>query len=237
MGILTIHSFAKSMIEKGNQHFKPFIDKVFSELKDKYIERLIVDLRDNTGGSDPYAAYFTSYFFDKQFRYWDRIEVTEPIAKQIKGIALKAFYRVPVQKDSVWLWQKARHTDEFDFYTEQNPAKNYYNGKTYVLINGFCMSSCADVAAVLSFNKKAVFIGEETGGGYQGNNSGMMPETRVEPFHFMLAVPLQSYYNAVDLTNHSGRGVMPDYPVNPGLQDILNGGDPFMSRAIDLSKP
>jgi len=44
------------------------------------------------------------------------------------------------------------------------------------------MSSCADVVAILSYNKKALFIGDETGGGYQGNNSGMTPETKVQPF-------------------------------------------------------
>jgi hypothetical protein len=37
------------------------------------------------------------------------------------------------------------------------------------------MSLCADVAAILSFNKKAICIGQQTGGGYQGNNSGLMP--------------------------------------------------------------
>jgi len=233
-GILVIHSFAKTMIEKGNQHFKPFIEYVFNELEKYHIQNLIVDLRDNTGGSDPFAEYFTSYFFDKPFRYWDRIEVTEAIAKQIKGVALKAFYRTPVQKDSIWLWQKARHTNEFDFYTEQEPAGNPYKGKTYILINGFCMSSCADVAAVLSYNKKAILIGEETGGAYEGNNSGMMPETEIDPFHFTLTVPLQKYYNAVDLSNHNGRGVMPDQPIYSDIKDLVVGTDLDMNHALDL---
>jgi hypothetical protein len=234
--ILVIHSFSRTMIEKGNQHFRLFIENVFRELEKNHISNLVVDLRDNTGGSDPYAAYFTSYFFDEPFRYWDRIEVTEAIAQQIKGFALKAFYRVPVQKDSAWIWQKARHSDEFDFYTEQSPAKYHFTGKTIVLINGFCMSSCADVAAILSYNKKAVFIGEETGGAYEGNNSGMIPETRIDPFHFTLSVPLQAYYNYVDLSNHNGMGVMPDYPVNPGIQDMISGTDLDTKEAIDLIK-
>jgi hypothetical protein len=232
-GILTIHSFSRTMIEKANQHFKPFIENAFREIEKNHIQNLIVDLRDNTGGSDSYAAYFTSYFFDKPFRYWDRIEVTEAIARQIKGFSLKAFYRVPVQKDSIWLWQKARHSNEFDYYTEQAPAGKPYKGKTYILINGFCMSSCADVAAVLSYNKKAVLIGEETGGAYEGNNSGMIPETRLDPFNFILTVPLQKYFNAVDLSNHNGRGVMPDYPLSPRIQDIIAGTDLSMNRAQD----
>ncbi len=236
IGLLTIHSFAKSDIVKGKQNFKQFIDKAFLDLKTNQIRTLVVDLRDNTGGSDPYAVYFTSFFFDKPFRYWDRIEVTEAIAKQIKGIALKAVYRVPIQKDSMWLWQKAKLTDEFDFYTEQQPARNNYSGKTYILINGFCMSSCADVAAVLSYNKKASFFGEETGGAYQGNNSGMIPDWKITPYNFILSVPLQEYFNYVDFTKNEGRGTLPDYPVYPKIEDMLTGQDELLAYALYIIK-
>jgi C-terminal processing protease CtpA/Prc len=234
IGVLTIHSFAKTDIKRSKQDFKEFIDKAFIQLKEIGIQHLVVDLRDNTGGSDPYAAYFTSYFFDKPFRYWDRIEVTESIAKEIKGVMLKTFYKKPVQRDSIWLWQKARHVRDFDFYEEQKPANNNYKGNVYILINGFCMSSCADVAAILSYNKKAIFVGEETGGGYQGNTSGMMPETKALPFNFTLTVPLQKYHNAVDTSKNIGRGTMPDYPVNMTIDDVINGEDKSLTFVFDL---
>ena len=234
IGFLTIHTFSNSSIKKSGQEFRNFIDNAFLQLKTGNIKDLIVDLRDNTGGSDAHAAYFTRYFFDEPFRYWDRIEVTEAIAKEIKGVTLKLFYRKPIQKDSVWLWQKARHARDFDFYEEQKPAKNNFKGKTYILINGFCMSSCADVAAILSYNKKAIFIGQETGGGYQGNNSGMMPEAKMLPFDFTLSVPLQKYFNYVDTSRNIGRGTMPDHPVNFTINDILKGGDKELQFAIAL---
>ncbi|MEO8116063.1 MAG: S41 family peptidase [Bacteroidota bacterium] len=236
IGFLTIHSFAQTDIQKAKQNFKEFIDQTFMELKTKEIQNLIVDVRDNTGGSDPYAAYFTSFFFDKPFRYWDRIEVTEAIAEEIKGVALKLYYRKPIQKDSVWLWQKAKHVHDFDFYEIQKPAQNNFGGKTYFLINGFCMSSCADVAAILSYNKKATFIGQETGGGYQGNTSGMIPESKVQPFDFTLTVPLQKYFNSVDTSKNIGRGTMPDYTVNRTINDVLKGDDKELQTAIDLIK-
>ncbi|MEJ0082534.1 MAG: S41 family peptidase [Puia sp.] len=232
--VLTIHSFAKTIIKKTDQNFKNFIDEAFLELSSKNIKNLIVDLRDNTGGSDPFAVYFTSYFFDRPFRFWDRIEVTEAIAKEIKGPAIRLFYYKPVQKDSSWLWQKGKHVDDFDFYEVQQPAKNNFKGKTYILINGFCMSSCADVSAILSYNKKALFIGQETGGCYQGNNSGMIPETKLEPFGFTLTVPLQKFYNYVDTSKNVGRGTMPDYPINTTVEDNLKRDDMEMAFAMAL---
>ena len=236
IGFLTIHSFAETSIKKADQNFRKFIDKTFADLRAKDIQNLVVDLRDNTGGTDHYAGYFTRYFFDQPFRYWDRIEVTEAVASEIKGLALTAFYRKPVLQDSTWRWQKSRLTAEFDFYETQQPAKNPYRGRVYVLINGFCMSSCADVAAILSSNKKAVFIGEETGGGYQGNNSGMIPETRVAPFDFVLSVPLQKYFNHVTPPPTPGRGTIPDYPVVPTLADLLVGHDRTMTTTLNLIK-
>jgi len=234
IGYLYIHSFARTEINRCNQNFKKFIDHTFSQLKELNIKNLVVDLRDNTGGSDPYAAYFTSYFFDKPFRYWDRIEVTQAVANEIKGAALKFYYKKPVLRDSIWLWQKARHSDEFNFYEEQKPARNNFKGKVYILMNGFCMSSCADVIAILSYNKKATLIGQETGGGYQGNNSGMIPDSQVKPFDFTLSVPLQKYVNYVDRSVNIGRGTMADYVVNHTIDDILKGNDLELNMANEL---
>lgn len=234
VAILTIHSFSQTDIKNAKQDFNKFIDQAFNDIKAKNIQNLIVDLRDNTGGSDPNAAYFTSYFFDQPFHYWDRIEVTETVAKEIKGVSLTLFYRKPVEKDGIWLWQKAKHNHEFDYYETQKPAKNNYKGKAYVLINGFCMSSCADVAAILSHNKKAIFVGQETGGGYQGNNSGMMPESLVQPFGFTLSVPLQKYINAVNLNDNFGRGTIPDYEILPTFEDVVHKRDLEMDYTIQL---
>ena len=234
IGYLTIHSFSKTEIKKCNQDFKNFIDLAFAQLKTMNVENLVVDLRDNTGGSDPFAAYFTSYFFDNPFRYWDRIEVTQAVAEEIRGAVLKLYYRKPVQRDSIWHWQKARHSDEFNFYEEQKPARNNYKGKVYLLINGFCMSSCADVIAILSYNKKATLIGQETGGGYQGNNSGMIPDSQVKPFDFILSVPLQKYVNHVDRSKNIGRGTMPDFGINWSIEDLLKGEDLELNLANEL---
>lgn len=231
--LLTIHSFANSAIKKGDQQFRKFVDQALYELHSKNISHLILDLRYNTGGSDANAAYLASCFFSRPFRYWDRIEVTERIAGKTKGIA-RIWYRKPLQKDSMWLWQKGKRARDFDFYELQQPARNNYKGKVYVLINGFCMSSCADLVAVLKQNKKAIFIGEETGGGFQGNNSGIMPGVNLKPSKMVLTLPLQKYVTAVDPSVNYGRGTIPDYTVTPTVQDIVQGTDRQMNVAMDL---
>jgi len=234
-GILVIRSFSKSDIKAGKQKFKEFMDDVFVRLKDEKTKNLIIDLRYNTGGSDPNAAYLSRYFFNEPFRYWDRIEVAEGTAKSIKGISA-ILYRKPIQKDGVWLWQKGKLTDEFDFTDLMQPHENNFKGNVYLLINGFCMSSCADFAAILSKNKKVKTVGEETGGGFQGNNSGIMPGLNLRPTGLVLTVPLQKYYNAVDLSKNFGRGIIPDYPIEFTVEDLISGKDKAMIKTMNLIK-
>lgn len=230
--LLTIHSFSNTAIKEENQNFRKFVHEVFETAKAQNLENLIIDVRNNTGGTDKNAALLTRYFFDKPFRYWEKIEVTEPLAKEIKGTN-RLFYKKPKEFNGSYLWQKTWLTREFDYYEEQHPAKNNFSGNTYILTNGLCMSSCADFTAILSHNQKATIIGEETGGGYQGNTSGMMNSTTI-PTGLIITVPLQKYTNAVDLTKYFGRGTQPDHEITPAFDDWISKRDVEMKYVIEL---
>jgi C-terminal processing protease CtpA/Prc len=232
VGILKIHSFAKSSIKESNQNFNKFIKDVFQIIEKQNVKYLILDLRNNGGGTDGNAAFLASYFFDKPFRYWDKIEVTEAVAKEIKGIN-SLFYKKPKEVDGSYRWRKTWLTKEFDYYETQQPAKNNFSGKTYILTNGLCMSSCSDFVAILSHNDKAIIVGQETGGGYQGNTSGMMPEATI-PTGLQITVPLQKYTNAVDLTKYFGHGTKPDYELSLTFDDWINKKDIEMEFTIKL---
>ncbi len=233
-GFLTVKSFSKSTIRANGQKFNSFIKRVFKILKDENIQNLVIDLRYNTGGSDSNAVFLASHFFDEPYRYWDKIEVTESIASQIKGIT-RLFYKKPEKKDSTYLWKAGKLTKEFDYYRVQKPSKNNFKGNVYLITNGLCMSSCADFTAILSSNQKATIIGQETGGGYQGNTSGMMPEEPINEFMSVI-IPLQKYTNYVDSKKNFGRGTMPDINIQYTLEDWINKKDLEMSATKKLVK-
>lgn len=223
IAVLTIHTFSNSTIKSNEQKFKKFIKTTFKKLNSDKVENLVIDLRNNTGGSDGNAAYLASFLFDESFKYWeDQVELTEPMAKSFKtwyGI----FYKMPKKVDNVYRW-KGMHSwlsKAFSYYKTQKPARQNYKGNVYLLTNGGCMSSCADVVAILSHNKKATVIGEETGGGYQGNTSGMMPTINIQP-NLKMTIPLQKYTNAVDSSKNVGRGTIPDYPIVLTFDDWMD---------------
>ena len=232
IGILKVHSFAKSTIKGNGQNFKRFTKATFKKIKTDGIKELIIDLRYNTGGSDGNAAKLASYFFDEPFRYWDKIEVTEALAKEIKG-SVKLIYRKPIKDGETYKWRKAKLTNEFDYYLTQKPSKNGFKGKTYILTNGLCMSSCSDFVAILSDNKKAQVVGQESGGGFQGNTSGIIPTSKIKT-GLLVTIPLQKYTNAVDLNKNFGRGTIPDFEVTPTFDNWVNKKDVEMEFVLRL---
>lgn len=231
-GVLTIKSFATTDIKNNGQNYKKYIKSVFKQLNKEEIENLIIDLRYNSGGTDGNAVFLTSHFFDKPFKYWDRIEVTEKIAKQIKGLN-RIFYPKPEAVDSTYLWKGALLSNEFDYYKTQKPNANNFKGNVFILTNGLCMSSCSDVVAVLSDNDKAIIVGQETGGGFQGNTSGMIPTATIHP-NMILTLPLQKYTNAVQSDKNFGRGTIPNFIVNPTVMEWINKEDVEMKFVNDL---
>jgi len=229
---LKVHSFAESIVKENGQHFKKFIKTTFTQIQNSGIENLVIDLRYNTGGSDGNAAHLASYFFDKPFRYWDKIEVTEELAKEIKGL-VRIVYRKPIKEGETFRWKKGKLTNEFDYYLTQKPANINFKGATYILTNGLCMSSCSDFVAILSHNKKAVVVGEESGGGFQGNTSGIIPTAKI-PTGIQFTVPLQKYTNAVDLTKNYGHGTIPDFQITKRFEDWITKKDIEMEFVLQL---
>ncbi|TPN87963.1 S41 family peptidase [Aquimarina algicola] len=236
VAFLTIRSFATTLITDNGQNFRKFISTTFKTIQDQQIMNLVIDVRNNTGGTDRNAVFLTSHFFDQDFQYWKHVEVTEAVAKQIKGM-YRVFYKKPKKIGDKYHWKGARWwlTKEFNYYKTQKPAKYNYNGNVYILTNGGCMSSCADVVALLSQDKKVKVVGEETGGGFQGNTSGLMPVTKVYP-NMEMIIPLQKYTNAVDENINVGRGTIPDHHVPLTLENVMRNYDEQLEYVKQLIK-
>jgi hypothetical protein len=136
---------------------------------------LIVDLRGNGGGADSYGAMLVSYLSDKPFRYFDHINV------KTLNPSFKEHSDWPADRESQVRDGMAPNPAGGYIVTakghpgvgQQAPGKHPFLGKVFVLTDGLTFSTAADFCAVAHHLKRATFIGEETGGGYYGNNSGM----------------------------------------------------------------
>lgn len=186
---------------------------VFWKLSNARATSLILDLRNNLGGDFVAATHFFSYLINKP----------------------SLFAKV----DDKVLNDKLKTPDEHVKYgsvTLINPQSASFRGKLYVLINGSTFSAASLLAANLQGMGKAVFIGEETGGGRNTLMGGVIKDVVVPHSGMILRFGNVQMETPVQ-DKITGRGVMPDVPISYTIAEYLNGTDKELEWAkADIEK-
>jgi C-terminal processing protease CtpA/Prc len=210
---------------------------VFNELKIKKTPHLILDLRNNEGG-DNTGEKLIAYLLQRPYRHFDYLEkryVGLPaVSDYLENgkelyLADSIFYKnaagnYQVKKEYYRLWTP--------LLLEQKPRDNHFDGQLTVLANGASGSMAAVVCSFLKSNQRAVFVGEETGRAMEGPTSRSFTKLTLPNSHISITVPLTKTVNAVTYTK--GRGVIPDYWVEPPIEDLLHGVDTELNFALKL---
>jgi hypothetical protein len=208
------------------------VDSVFRIIRDRNARRVILDLRGNGGGDDLYGAYLVSQFTDRSFRYFDRIHVTtiKPSFATWKPSTFDELRNGTVPDPAGgFLVTPALHVG----VAEQSPAAMPFLGPLVVLMDGFTFSTAADVVAQLRSMQRATFVGEESGGAYEGNTSGLNALIVLPASRLKLKIMMYGYWNAVRPAP-GGRGTLPDHAVPLRTADILRGVDPPFEKAVEF---
>ncbi|MGN6177714.1 MAG: S41 family peptidase [Mucilaginibacter sp.] len=206
IGIMKVKTFYNDFLKGGQRHFTSFLDSSFTALNARHIDKLVIDIRSNGGGNDNNGELLVSYFIDHPFPYFKSLTSTRKTftVKDHSGLGI------------------------------QEPDKIQFRGKVVILINGKSFSAAADFAAFMRSNTNAVFVGEETGGGYEGNTSGPRQEIFLPNTGIEIDVPENMYVNDVKPPKLHGRGIIPDYIVMPSVDDYIAVRDVQMAFALKL---
>jgi hypothetical protein len=118
-----------------------------------------------------------------------------------------------------------------DFARPIPVAPNRFDGNLLILIDGGCYSSTTHLCAVLQYNDIGTFVGSETGGTYTCNDASksiILKNSRID-----INMPRMSFTAAVSGMSMS-RGIVPDHPVEPRIEDLLEGRDTAKEFALEL---
>ncbi|MFC5412436.1 S41 family peptidase [Larkinella bovis] len=228
--IMTIERFWD---DKKEQDFKAFLNESFRQLREKQVESLVLDLRNNEGGEEKYGVWLYRYLAEKPFRYYDRISVRQKKAYSFPAWTPKLYRKFK------WLVVKKKG-DGYVFTKQaglkrQKPARDAFHGKLYVLLNGLSFSVTTEFAARVHADQRATFIGQETGGGYGGDNSGIFTITQLPHAKIDLGIGMFGFRMAnLPPSLKPGQGIIPDHVVVPSVEDVLSGTDRVMQYTLHL---
>jgi hypothetical protein len=205
--------------------------KIFRSMRKQKTANLVIDLRNNGGGSLANSYKLLSYLIDTPSTQTLRTAIRNyPLKKHTRGNIWFKFtrfaYKVIGEKKTV------NDTDYF-VYTIRPRKKNHFGGHTYVLINGGSFSASSLVAAYLKTTRRTTFIGEETGGTLEGCNAGITPYYKLPNTKVRVRMP--AFRIVHDVTPAiTGQGVIPDYKIEYSLKDIMRRRDLEMQKVKEL---
>ena len=233
IGYLKITSFNPHYFQESYSVFEAEMNSIMQTVKNENIQKLIIDVRNNSGGEDVYVLHLLRHLAKKKFsifssltfklnnykflpdgRHWD----IDPNAFKLNN---KGTYDVtPVLSED-----GPFPMGEFE------PYENNFEGEIVVLINAYTFSAASDFSARLHHAKRATFIGEETGGSYIGNVSGFSPGMNLPNSSVGVSIALVNIRQPFFDSNWTDRGVIPDIFIEPSVSDIINGKDAVLEKA------
>ena len=229
---------------KGN--YRKFYRESFKLLDTLNTNVLIIDVRDNGGGHVHEINTLYSYLADSSFRLVDKSEVTSRTSlwhvgyyhdKPLWMQAIQTVLLPIVAGIDLYTYLKVRKGNDRKYYYSfrdckiTKPRATRFKGKVYVLVNGGCFSATCLLSSNLSGSKRATFVGEETGGSFNGCVAGILPVSTLPSSKLGVRYGLMSIKTHY-ISEKDGRGIFPDITITPTIQDRINGTDPELNYVL-----
>ncbi|NME71320.1 S41 family peptidase [Flammeovirga aprica] len=228
---LSVPSFDKSATD-----FESFYRSSFHKIDSLNITHLIIDVQHNGGGEEGNENLLFSYLSDSVIQKYKRVTMMDKPYQKNKndeGIIEDkwAFKDGLGYRGDFTLWS--------DYYSNLGYKKPdpslLFKGKVYVLTSGLTFSGGAEFSSLVRMTNRGIFIGEETGGTYQGNVSGYSEYVKLPHSKIEVSIPTVHFQINVN-PEKEGYGVIPDYTVTNHREDYLSGKNSRKEFAIELIK-
>lgn len=247
--MLSVHTFAIGRNAKDPEHliYKKFLDNCFQYLSEhSEVKNLIVDVRNNGGGTDPNDILTFSYLTQKPYRenaeaYVSFQEIPFPNYLVYEETELqkqqeeRKDFEDEVKEEFPKL-ENGKYYQDKKFNPFLVPDKNSFKGQIYLLISPRIASAGSLFASLVAGNTNAIIIGEETMGGYYGHNGHTPIEYELPNTKIIIQFSIVNLEQDVPKKPNQifGRGIIPDYEVKQTFEDFLQNKDTQLEYTLKL---
>lgn len=226
---IKVKSFSRDYSDK-------FYKETFAKIKNAGSKYLIIDVRNNYGGSLYEINNLYSYLAPKPYVLIKPSQLTSrltPLKTNYfrKSNAFQYAFKSLAYPTYVFAQTFSTYKKDGKVYYKMKadkptkPNKDAFNGKVFVLINGGSFSASSIITAKLKYDKRAVLVGEETGGANDGTVAGFYSYQKLPNSRINLPIGLLLVQPNIDFLN-TKKGVLPDITITESMQDIIDKKDP-----------
>jgi C-terminal processing protease CtpA/Prc len=179
-------------------------ERMLTAVQENEITGIIIDMRNNGGGSGFLADQMAAYFFDEPIQLGNAGFYDEERGE---------FYFDPNQRDRFFL----------------APEQLRFDGPIAVLVGPNCLSACEFFSYDMTLQDRATIVGQYPTGGLGGSvNQFYMPE------NISVQITIGRAVDADGNIHIEGQGVAPDVLVPVNEETLFSDGDPVLQAAIDF---
>ena len=220
-----------------NLKFNRKLKKVFTEIENKRIENLVIDLTGNGGGAVSNSGKLLEYLMPQPFNQMDSSRLTA------KG--KWAYFIIPFNiLEHIDFWVNYRRDPKTgDFVSRNRQKKDHqpidglrFRGNLYFLQNGASYSASSTVLSQALSQGVGTLVGEACGGAYWGDFAGRFRNLKLPNSKIQVRVPIKTFYHGVDPKKANGFTVEPDFKVQRTYQNIINPTNFYLDYALKLIK-
>ncbi|MEP7164320.1 MAG: S41 family peptidase [Ferruginibacter sp.] len=212
--IMTLNTFS-------NGRLRSFFKRSFKKLKNENINSLVIDIRSNGGGRVALSTLLSRYISRKPFKAADTVFAKTrslgPYTKYIKGgffTNIELFFMAHKKRDGLF------HIGNMERQSYKPKRNDHYDGDVYILTNGPTFSASSLFCNTVKGQPGILLAGEETGGGWYGNNGILIPDIILPNTKARVRLPLFRIvqYNHIAI---KGTGVIPDIYIPTSYDALL----------------
>lgn len=212
---------------------RSFFKESFEELINKNIPNLVIDLRENSGGSIGVSTYFARYIKNEPFKIADTVAAVNRSFTYGKYIHPQLPYQLLMRFTTRKKTDAKFHFTALENHYYKPLDRLHFNGSVYVLQGGYTFSAASMFILHVKGQKNVTVIGEETGGGNYGTSAVHIPTITLPNSNIQIGLPLYRVVaNSKQVKN--GKGIQPDIAVQPSTEFIRKNRDHKMEVVKEL---
>jgi hypothetical protein len=231
LAVLSVHAF--SGYDPFQILFKARLKEIFVQLSNEKIDKLIIDVRGNRGGSIRNCQKLLGYLLLEKRSFF-------------KEASLNPSYHLtdiePAFKLKFSLNGIRTHSDRLELKSwgkkSIKPHRKYnFDGKMILVTDAGSFSAAAIFSSIIKSTQRAQLIGSESGGSYFQTFAGFTKKITLPNSQLKLNIPMVRFVHSVDENLQPlDKGVMPDVEILTTIKDYFNKIDPQMDYAKGLLK-